>query len=346
MSLDSSSFPHILDRIVDMVKAADDHPTLVNLRATCKSLDNQLTPLVMNHATLKTTRTGYTIKTVHGAPGITSWWPPLGGSASIFLLREAEVNGLLAFIQNADVLDLETPVTFQADIVFDLYLPTIKVLRHKASSHIDGPQPRHRLAACPNSILADKEVFFINLTRQRDLASNWMYFEASETTKEVVLTYTYDPSLDFRIDDHLHTSNPPPHPRLICTQEHLVLIFKPVANAKSHRFPPSGNGTFAAFEAVMSFIVHNTTDTRRFTIVGFGELDWRWVGIPHECEGEDLVKHFRDAYRFLVYDKEDRRGNSAASRYAARLASLLNFVSLEEYKQQVGEYEFKINTEE
>ncbi|WOO83577.1 uncharacterized protein LOC62_05G007095 [Vanrija pseudolonga] len=344
MSLDSSAFPHILYRIVDMVKAANDYPTLVNLRATCKSLDDELTPLVMGHATLKTTATGYTIKTVHGAPGITSPWPPFEGTGSIFYLREAEVDGLLDFIDNATVLDLETPVTFQADIVFDLYLPTIKVLRHKASSHIVGPRKRYPLAAQPNSIMADKEVFFVNLTRQSDFESNWIYFETSDTTKEVVLSVTYEPSLDFRLP--FSADDRAVYPELHRAQEHLVVIFQTASNASSHRYPPRGDQEYAALEAVLDFIAYAATTTRKITIVGIDQVDWRLVGIQHVRLGDDLVAEVRNRLHRHVEGTQIELGNGKASQYAARSASLLKFVTLDEYKQQVGEYEFKISTEE
>ncbi|KAL1405956.1 hypothetical protein Q8F55_007638 [Vanrija albida] len=302
MWLDSSSFPHILNAIIDMVKDADDRPTLMNLRATCMDC------------------------------------PPSPPS----------FKALLAFIENATVLDLQMLESFEAHMVFYCCDPKIKM---KVVRHTTRPSALIRvhenMRSMSTKILASKEVFFIHLKRQIDLASKlWMFFRISDSTQEVVLNITYDPSLNFR----LNVADAPEfaHPRLADAQEHLVIIFHTVASAGASRFPPVSpvDDHFAAFAMVLGLIIYSTTLNRKFTVVCLDQVDWRWLGIMHPGHEHQTVEHARHFINRGAERDEMLTEIMASPALKAKIASQLKFVTLDEYKQQVGEREFMLNTVE
>ncbi|WOO83574.1 uncharacterized protein LOC62_05G007092 [Vanrija pseudolonga] len=178
-----------------------------------------------------------------------------------------------------------------------------------------------------------KHVVFLDLTRQEDVISTFLDVSIPPRTDHLVLTVTYDPTLDPRLPDDAHC----PFPELDSAVTDVTIIFKTVFMAGRARSRPVVPGQLAVFEILLGFVGYNTAPGRRFTLVGMQDVDWRWVGEParpnHVVNSAMIA--IQDSYR-----KPEAWG-------CTDIRSVINglvFTSMSQYRSDGEDEEYRENT--
>lgn len=178
-----------------------------------------------------------------------------------------------------------------------------------------------------------KNVVFFDLTRQEDVKANFLDVSIPPRTDHLVLTITFDPTLDPRLPDDAHC----PFPDLDNAVTDVTIIFKSVFMAGRSRSPPVVDGQRTVFEILFGFVGYYTTPGRRFTLVGVQDVDWRWIG--------DLAppNHVVNSAMIAIQDNYRKPGAWGHADIRAVLKGLV-FTSMAQYRSDVEDEEYRENT--
>ncbi|KAL1405957.1 hypothetical protein Q8F55_007639 [Vanrija albida] len=178
-----------------------------------------------------------------------------------------------------------------------------------------------------------KHIVFLELTRQEHVMLTFLDVSIPDGTTHLVLTLTYDPTLDPRLPADARC----PCPDLEDSVTDVTVIIKSVFMASRRRSPPAAAGEIAVLQILLAFVGANTIPGRRFTLVGVHDVDWRWLGAAARplhtvnTATATIQAHYRDACAWTCAELRSVVGG-------------LVFTPLGRYRCEEEDEEYKENT--
>lgn len=366
--LDSQMFPHIMDEIISYAS----YSVLVTLRATCKAYENRITPMIGEHVKVETgvvtavdgrfpswehpNKIPYAVKEACAqyrhdyAAGLSR--RPIDPDLAL-KIRMWDLDRMHKYIQHSKVVDICGPVKldFLRGLLMRTQSPTLRIKKSKFGQRFST----HRMWDLLQHVNVDRIVSFESLGNDN---SGGTWFRAAR----VVLNYSFVAERGIRR----------PHDVALCieTLRELVIVFRPATKSRAgfasvHLYTLLNILQRVAEHLVDTLLVYGKPV--KVTIVGFESLPPRAILCPdipssREWGGDDAVwttdKGRKEmervarnemagfAHRAIIEEEGKKAFELNLNEVVIKLASGVEFLTLDEFRQTMSPEQFKIETDE
>ncbi|WOO83295.1 uncharacterized protein LOC62_05G006824 [Vanrija pseudolonga] len=331
-----TSFPHITESIVHYVITARDHDTLLALRATCKGMKELVDPVLFKHAALTSTSNIASLRPYLGPPAILVKW--IEDQDTSRILPDGNHPAFLSALGHGQILDIKgsaLPGWIHASGVGGGQLDTVRDLTVPPSPAL--------------TLRARKNVRFIQHARVSNLASATACLDLAARPGATSLVINI--GLHPQVEPMTSPAPPPITPLPESGVDELVMVFNKVANTETLRTrifllraSLSVDEDRPALEHIPRLLGLNMTSTRRITVVGLETLDSRWmIPGPKLAPAALRSRVAAEIHGVAIKAYFERHGRPKPITELQRSSELLRSLTLEEYREEVGDEEFRIN---
>lgn len=330
-----TSYPHITESIVHYVSTAKDHETLLALRATCKVMRELADATLFKHAVFTSNSAMAKLQSHLGPPTIQVAWNqdpitlnflPVANHASFMsALRRAQILDIKGLAPRHPI-DLSVVGGGQLDAVRDFTVPSP-----------------------PWTFRTRKNVRFIQHARVMNLASATTCLDIA--ARRGATTLVVNIGLHPQVEPMTGPAPPPIIPLPESGVEELVMVFNKAALTEALRtrifllrsiLPEDGDRP--ALEHIPRLLGLNMTSTRRITVVGLDTVDSRWiVSGPKLTPAALRSRVAAEIHGVAIKAYFERHGHPKPISELKKSSELLRSLTLEEYKEEIGDEEFLIN---
>ncbi|KAL1405748.1 hypothetical protein Q8F55_007421 [Vanrija albida] len=210
-----------------------------------------------------------------------------------------------------------------------------------------------------------KEVFFFHLIEPLDVKPTWFSIGQVISAPDVVINVVFSPGIEPALppqEDDVGAEEDDAGPEDIAAHVNVngnqlvngflvsmlapsvknVTIFVRELGFKPHRQAP--NGGYPCFNAIFSFVALNRAPGRTFTFVNYQtEKNWDWFCAAQPCSDAELQQILKDAVKDIATDLTECDRHAMSPEEIETLGHHgLHFITKDEWKAELGEYDFRI----